>query len=226
MTTQEFSNEFDTLLNSYYSQITPGEQFSKADLVLDEYEKSVLLTQAQEDIVLRLYNGTLLGEYFESTEISKRYLDSLIQSGLLLRNNLVIPAGINSYTYNLPTDLWLILYEQLTIDSNIVEVVPVKYDSLHRIKKNPFKGPNNKRAIRLDYGNNTVEIIAEKEPSAYSITYLRRPDPIILETFTDDNLTINGKKESQTCLLHESLHRLILERAVQLAISRVSKASK
>lgn len=54
MTTQEFSNSFDTLLNSYNSQAQFGEQTSKEDLVLDEYEKSILLTQAQ-DIVIKQY---------------------------------------------------------------------------------------------------------------------------------------------------------------------------
>ena len=226
MTTQEFSNEFDTLLNSYYSQIIPGEQFSKADLVLDEYEKSVFLTQAQEDIVLGLYNGTLNGEPFESTEISRRYLDKLIKvSKPSLNNNTSIKLSNSSYIYNLPKDLWLITYEHLISESKIIEVIPIKQDDWHRIKNNPFKGPNNKRAVRLDIGNNTVEVISIKEPSEYLISYLSKPKPIILEDLPED-LSINDNSEENTCELHESLHRLILERAVQLAISRVSKASK
>ena len=35
MTTQEFSNTFDTLLNSYNSQGMFGEQASKGEIVLD-----------------------------------------------------------------------------------------------------------------------------------------------------------------------------------------------
>lgn len=225
MTTQEFSNEFDTLLNSYYSQIIPGEQFSKADLVLDEYEKSVFLTQAQEDIVLSLYNGTLLGDPFESSEASRRYLDKLIKSSNPSLSNTSNKLSENSYIYNLPEDLWLITYEHLTSESKIIEVIPIKQDDWHRIKKNPFKGPNDKRAIRLDSGNNTVEIISTKTPSEYLIRYLSKPKPIILEELPED-LSINGDSDKNTCELHESLHRLILERAVQLAISRVSKASK
>ena len=46
MTTQEFSNTFDTLLNSYASKAEFGEGDSKREIVLDEYEKSVLFTQA------------------------------------------------------------------------------------------------------------------------------------------------------------------------------------
>lgn len=226
MTTQEFSNEFDTLLNSYYSQITPGEQFSKADLVLDEYEKSIFLTQAQEDIVLGLYNGTLNGEPFESTEISRRYLDKLIKvSKPTLNKGTSIKLNNSSYIYDLPIDLWFIIYEHIVSDSKIIEVIPIEQDDWHRVKNNPFKGPTNKRAVRLDIGNNTVEIISIKTPSEYLISYLSKPKPIILEDLPED-LSINNNSEENTCELHESLHRLILERAVQLAISRVSKASK
>jgi hypothetical protein len=44
MTIQEFSNSFDTMLNSYNSQPQFGEQANRLDIILDEYEKSVLLT--------------------------------------------------------------------------------------------------------------------------------------------------------------------------------------
>ena len=46
MNTQEFSTEFDTLLNSYNTIAPFGEQSSKAEIVLDEYEKSVFMTKA------------------------------------------------------------------------------------------------------------------------------------------------------------------------------------
>lgn len=42
MTTQEFSNEFDVLYNNIMSNQAPG---------LDEYEKSIFLTKAQEELV-------------------------------------------------------------------------------------------------------------------------------------------------------------------------------
>ena len=54
MTTSEFSNAFDTLLSSYNTRADFGEGASKREIVLDEYEKSVFLTQAQ-DIVIKSY---------------------------------------------------------------------------------------------------------------------------------------------------------------------------
>ena len=47
MTVQEFSNEFDILYNNITSNQAPG---------LDEYEKSVFLTKAQDEIVRRYFN--------------------------------------------------------------------------------------------------------------------------------------------------------------------------
>ena len=67
MTTADFSNGFDVLLNSYSKIGAFGD--SMPDIRLDEYEKSLFLTQAQEDEVRSLYTGkNVYGEGFE-----KRY---------------------------------------------------------------------------------------------------------------------------------------------------------
>lgn len=47
MTTKEFSNEFDVLYNNITSNQAPG---------LDEYEKSVFLTKAQDEVVKSYFN--------------------------------------------------------------------------------------------------------------------------------------------------------------------------
>ena len=68
MTTQEFSPEFDLLYNNISSNQAPG---------LTEYEKSIFLTQAQEEIAIGLYEGKY-GESFEGTEEMRTYLNPLI----------------------------------------------------------------------------------------------------------------------------------------------------
>ena len=47
MTNLEFSNEFDVLYNNITSNQAPG---------LDEYEKSVFLTKAQDEIIKAYFN--------------------------------------------------------------------------------------------------------------------------------------------------------------------------
>ena len=54
MTAKEMSDALDSLLNSYSNAASFGEESSKLDITLDEYEKSLYLTQAQ-DIVLKSY---------------------------------------------------------------------------------------------------------------------------------------------------------------------------
>lgn len=75
MTNQEFSDGFSTLLNSYNTQALFGEQASKAEIVLDEYEKSVFLTQAQDQLVKSYFDvrADQLQEGFDGSE--RRQMD-------------------------------------------------------------------------------------------------------------------------------------------------------
>lgn len=87
MTNTEFSNTFDTLLNSYNIQARFGEQASKMDITLDEYEKSVLLTQAQDIIVKTFFDPRLNSQGAGFDDNEKRQVDfsSLIQVKTLNR---------------------------------------------------------------------------------------------------------------------------------------------
>lgn len=222
MTTQEFSNEFDTLLNSY----SPG-----ASIVLDEYEKSMFLTQAQEQLVLAYYTGKNSSlDFFEKTEEIRRYLSSLVMTAELTPNTAY--AGVkldqNSQVFSLPHNLWFITYESAIVespgdscmDNKELIIVPVTQDDFYRVRENPFKGPNSRRALRLDIANNRVEIVSKYTLSKYLIRYIEKLSPIILETMpaSGDTSLNNNQKDAATCKLHESLHRPILELAVRLAI--------
>lgn len=80
MTISEFSDGFTTLLNSYNTQAMFGEQASKAEITLDEYEKSVFLTQAQ-DIIVKQYFDQITDqtrEGFDGGEIRQMDFSSLI----------------------------------------------------------------------------------------------------------------------------------------------------
>lgn len=75
MTRQEFSDTFTTLLNSYNTQAAFGEQASKREIVLDEYEKSVLLTQAQDIVVKSYFDSTLNSQGQGFDDSSRRQID-------------------------------------------------------------------------------------------------------------------------------------------------------
>nr|DAL35214.1 MAG TPA_asm: hypothetical protein [Bacteriophage sp.] len=228
MTIDEFSNSFDTLLSSYAPIFNFGEEASKQTITLDEYEKSVFLTKAQEEIVLSLYNGkNPYGEAFEGTEELRRYLSNLITEKYLkpITNTSGTPLGLESRSkfFTLPEDLWFITLESVVVDNSkcgaeiIMKVYPVKQDEYQVIKDNPFRGANDRRALRLDLSEGNVEIICKYMITIYYIRYIKKIPPIILEDLPND-LTIEGKSEASDCILHEALHQKILDRAVQLAL--------
>lgn len=214
MTLKEFSNEFDVLYNNIMSNASPG---------LNEYEKSVFLTQAQDEIVIALYNGTL-PQYgsFEETEELRNYLDSLL-------NNEYVPLGLgdiyndlkyNSVYCNLPLNLLFIIYERAVQGTEKeYEIIPITHDNLNHMLKNPFSGILSNRVLRLNKSTKTVELIFNKNITfnLYIITYLKNPKPIILDDISILGAKIKGLDIPTSCELHESIHLLILKLAVQKA---------
>ena len=75
MSNSELSDTFTTLLNSYNTQAQFGEQASKREIVLDEYEKSVLLTQAQDIIVKSYFDGRLNSQGQGFDDSTRRQVD-------------------------------------------------------------------------------------------------------------------------------------------------------
>ena len=213
MTTSELSNEFDILFNNISSNKAPG---------LEPYEKSVLLTQAQEEIIKGLYNGNLVGESFETTEELRRYIEGLVKTEELILIESDFPAmDSRSKFFELPSEVWFITYEQVTVSkesqNKIIKVVPMRQDEWHKSKNNPFKMPNDDKIIRLDSGEGVIELITTYPSiSSYLIKYIKRPNPIILEDLPY-GLSINEQNTEAGCELNTALHRIILERAVQLA---------
>lgn len=235
MTREEFSNSFDVSLNSYKNNPNFGDSFDSVNIALDEYEKSVFLTKAQEEVIINLYNGkNIYGDSFESTEEIRRYLDSLVKTTTYQVTDSeedVTKLSDSSIVFPLPNDIAFITLEQIKYsdeslgcaDGSVASVYPVTHDEYEVIKNNPFRGPSKYKAIRIDYGDNKVEIISKYNIGEYLIKYLSKPKPIILEDLPD-NLSIEGYSMATDCELNPLLHNTILTRAVQLAI--VSRGSK
>jgi len=224
MTTTEFSNQFDILWNNIMSNQAPG---------LDEYEKSVFLTDAQEQVVLTYYGGRPNSTIsFELTEEIRRYLGSLVKTVEI--SPVVSPSDVlltsKSKVFNLPEKLWFITYESAKlqsdddscIDGKVIEVTPVTQDAFHKTKGNPFRGANERRALRLDIGDEKVELVSDYNIDKYLVRYVEKLEPIIL-TDLSDGLTIRGKSTAQTCALNDAIHSLILTTAVSLARDAMGK---
>ena len=228
MTTQEFSDAFDTLVSSYRRFKDFDNKEVLDSIEFNEYEKSYFLTKAQDELVIALYNGrNVSGESFESTEELRRYLSNLVKEARLQpitnTSGLVIGIGSNSKFFTLPQDLWYITYEAVDIDGarcsalSPMDVYPVTQDDYNKTKRDPFRGANDRRALRLDLSDGVIEIVCKYIVKDYYVRYLRKPKPIVLVNMPN-NLTIDGVGKKSECELHEALHQRILERAVTEAL--------
>lgn len=223
----DWSREFDLMYNNIMSNQAPG---------LDEYEKSVLLTQAQDGVVQMLYNGSLK-DSFEETESVTAFLSPLVCQGTGTSvENPPYQIVSDSVVYSLPLNLMYRTYESCTLSTDMcgettsVEavVVPVTQDDFWRTYRDPFRNSNKRRVLRLDYSrittNNGTTMAVTKYSelvgasgctiTAYKLRYIRRPNPIILASGLPE---INGETTAMTCELDEALHETILTEAVKAA---------
>ena len=199
MTLEELSNEFDVIINSYDNS---------QSLVFNEYEKSIYLTKAQEYIIKDLYRN------YEGTEELNSYLKTLIKD-----KTYTIEDSTN-IELDYPDNFLYILKEYANINTtcksnNRVDVLPITQDEYNEVVENPFRGSKSK-VLRLE--ESKIKLITDLPIISYTMTYLSNPSPIILIDLPN-GLTINNESEKSTTIeTSESIHREILDKAVQLAI--------
>lgn len=235
MTTEEFSNNFDTLAASYRRFKDFDNKENLDSIEFDEYEKSYFLTKAQEEIVKQLYTGkNQFGDSFEKTEELRRYLNDLVVTSKqsLTESNIDDELGLTDKSYVIPLldNVMFIIYEAVKLNDDslgcysgtIINVQPITHDEYNKIKDNPFRGATRYRALRLDIvneeGKRCTEIISKYGCSQYILRYLKKLKPIILIDLPNE-LTIEGESDKTECELDSELHNFILERAVGLALA-------
>lgn len=214
----EFSNQFDILYNNIMSNAAPG---------INEYEKSVLLTKAQDEILKNYFNpqGNKYREGFDGS--AKRQIDF---SGLIsvAECTLLSGAGFDprAKIYRMPEDVFLIMNETLTTDTGVKQVVPISFDEYSRLMSKPYKEPLKYKAWRLvTEGSGSDNVVVEVIPhsgetvSKYTVRYVRRPKPIVLVDLASEygDVSINGVSTISECELNPLTHEEILQRAVELA---------
>ena len=227
MTTQEFSSEFDILYNNIMSNAAPG---------LDEYEKSVFLTKAQEEILKNYFNpkGNKYQEGFDDNE--KRQIDfsSLVTVITIpsYSDSQYIKIDDRSLLFLMPNDMLFALNEVCEITENninrLVNVVPISFIEYSRLISKPYKRPLKNQCWRLISSSSEKDRVFEIilpfgsiVPGSYRIRYISRPAPIILVDLSTEypGLSINGITSVTECELDPSIHYEILQRAVELAKS-------
>lgn len=226
MTIQEFSDEFDVLYNNIMSNQAPG---------LDEYEKSVFLTKAQDEILKNYFNpkGNKYQEGFDDSQ--KRQIDfskltrTTNSIGISLTNDSFFKAVKGAYEVMWPTTdpVFIVIQEAIDIKegdtgkTKRLQVVPIKVEEYQRLCNRPYKQPLKNQAWRIISNSNEIVVIIGHnntiESNGYHLRYLKLPNPIILEKLEGTGLSIRGKTDVTNCELDEEVHQEILQRAVELA---------
>lgn len=148
MELQEFSDQFDILYNNITSNQAPG---------LNEYEKSVFLTKAQDEIIKAYFNprSNKTQEGFDSNP--KRQIDF----SMLIRTEIatevtgvttLYPLGCNKF-FSVPDKVMMFINESLRVIRNskdtYLTVVALSFDEYSRLMSKPFKRPLKNQAWRL-----------------------------------------------------------------------------
>ena len=200
MTASEFSQEFDILYNNIASNQAPG---------LTEYEKSVFLTKAQDEIIKNYFTGKPNGnKYQEGVEDSaKRYSDfsCLIKVDYIDAEDDVQTIDQRGRIIYLPDDLMITLNEAFyvhyklmdslsqdepqlirTIVEDTYQVVPITLGEYQRLMSKPSNDPLKRQVWKLmgnnASGNGSVEII----PHWMDVRY------ILTKKEVDSNYTLEG----------------------------------
>lgn len=165
MTLQEFSDQFDVLYNNISSNKAPG---------LNEYEKSVLLTKAQTELLLNFFapesQGNSVKKGFDESIIRQADFSSLLEVKELpkVQENIEEPLDKRAYRFNYaitninlphldPTDTILLpineaveIYKKATNKSiRTYQVIPITFMEYNRVMQKPFKRPCKWQAWKL-----------------------------------------------------------------------------
>lgn len=154
MTNLEFSNEFDILYNNITSNQAPG---------LDEYEKSVFLTNAQDDIIKAYFNPRQNKVQQGFDESHKRQIDfsSLMKTKTLDESLVNSKFDSRSITYRMPSDLLLFVNEACQDKNYRYVVIPISYQEYDRLMLKPYQYPIKRGVWRLIVNSATPDMTSK-----------------------------------------------------------------
>ena len=205
MTATEFKSTFDLLYNNISSNQSPG---------IDDYERSVFLTKAQNDIVRAMLTNKTnkLAEGPDDSSNRQEDLRNLItfyKSFKTGTSSISLPSDGNSHSMAFPADALVILGEEAVLRGKRYAVIPLKYSEYRRLLQKPYPYPPKHQLWRLDKSREltlkdeeydyvtSVSIIGHYQEDfsdiSYRIQYIRRPHPILVgDTSEWSGATLEG----------------------------------
>jgi hypothetical protein len=212
----EISDRIDTKLNAF-----------EVPIEVDEYEKSIYLTEAQKLIYKELCDE------FEVDGVVSTYLQPFILEFITaptvatVNKPKMVPGAINIIV---PNDIYRIVWEKAVLGSSDikyhlkeVKVIKTPIATIPYKLDNPFRMPNNKEILRIITGNTNSElfelIIPENtELLQYSCKYLKDIKPIVLEALPE-GLTV----ENESGPLNTEFTDEVLDRIIDMAVLSIRR---
>jgi len=200
MTLSEFSTEFDILFEDLATSGSKG---------LEEYEKSICLTYAQESLVRELAQNRVLDP-----------IASLVKEN---EETLLLTSKYNTAKEVAKVaDPFYVLGYFITssnVDQGDVGLTTVSEQFINdTLLRSPYKYPPKDLAYVV-MGETKLIVFP---PFSYSLDsvvtrYVEKPTPVILEALTGSR-TINGLTAATNPVITSSFHRPLLEGAVNFAV--------
>ena len=222
----EIREIFNLRYNNLNSGVAPG---------LNDFEISLLLTDAQKQIIDEYYTGLFAKRQpFESVERLRKNLSVITveNPNVTLEFSEFLFRTYLSYMATLPQDTWRVFYEHAIVLDEVpclgetaIVVKPVRHDELDKFLKNPFKSPSDYFVLRTDI-NGKHQLLSKYPLKSYCIRYIKFPDPFIISDLreidqSDGWAKIEGRwtpKNSIPCIFDNFVEDIIIDRAVELAM--------
>lgn len=237
---KEWSNQFDVLYNNITSNQAPG---------LNEYEKSVFLTKAQEEKVKNYFNpkGNTLQDGFDSNPKRQHDFSTLMRTTTLgySASGVFDSRGLD---YILDDEIFLILSEYLTTTSgDIYTIAPISYQEYDRLMQKPYKYPPKNQAWRLMVNNGTYTKVDADSDTLFedtvtfttyntvktlsaTVNWYSDTDASVSITIeeTDDNINIDGTVHGAYSLgdFVDYVNNALIENNISSVILSVSNSNR
>lgn len=218
MTYKELSDAFDVYSNRY------AESKYEKLLFFDEYEKSLFLTQAADEIVKELL------PFYDRNEKIKKQLLPITKSAHINLSSVTSDHKIkaSTLTYKVPSDVLYVVLEFLKTSGGVIidRIKPLADDETAYVLDNPFRTPTTRpyayrNSLTFD-GESYAEIITSVLSSTSPVYFIRYVSVVPAFIVTNDLLdaSIGGTSTnadlSATAPL-EMLHNKILNKAILIA---------
>ena len=244
MTAQEFSSEFDLLYNNISSAQAPG---------LTEYEKSVFLTKAQDEIIKNYFTNVQGGNKYQQgiEDSEKRYADfsTLLTVAVLnAETGDVVSFDERGKIFKLPDGktssdkkVMIVINETFKTGNTSSEgnpvltsyqVIPLKFEEYIRLMSKPSSDPLKKQVWKLMgnscSGNGSIEIVPHWKDKDNNINtlilkYIRKPYPIILEDLEVQGLSIEGKTAPNVETIFNNKKRMVFSGTLKSGLADSGK---